>query len=408
MDQATIDALKKAINGMGETHEQFKKTLAERDQEIAKHGKALSETEAKLGRLNNAMSDFEAIKERIESVEVAMKRGTFADQKQVSEEKAAKFSKMFRGYMAQGSESKAAEYMAAIAPEVKDMSVGSGPDGGYTVFPDLNGRMVRRIFESSPIRSLASVATISTDAMDGTTDLDQAGVEWPAETATPNDTTTPKVGKWRIAIHEMATRPKITQKLLEDSAWDVEGWLTSKVADRFARGEASAFVNGDGSGKPKGFMQYPAGNSWGQIEQVNSGDATKLTPDGLMTLYYTLKEQFRARATWGMARLSIMAVRTLKDSTGAYLWQPGLQMGQPSMLLGAPVREFADMPAIAGNALPVVLADFAEAYQIVDRLGMTVLRDPYSTKPSVEIYCRRRVGGDVINFDAIKLQKVAA
>lgn len=408
MDQATIDALKTAIKGMGETHDQFKKTMADRDAEIAKHGKSLGETEQKLARLNDAMSNFEAVKERIENVEIALKRGSFTDRKAEDAEKTEKFSKAFKGYMAQGAESKALDYMKLVGPEVKDMSVGSGPDGGYTVFPDLNGRMVRRIYESSPIRALASVTTISTDAMEGTTDLDQAGVEWPAETATPTDSTTPKVGRWRVAIHEMATRPKITQKLLEDSAWDVEGWLTTKVADRFARGEASAFVNGDGSGKPKGFMTYAAGTAWGQIEQINSGDATKLTPDGLMTLYYSLKEQFRNRATWGMARLTVMAVRTLKNSTGDYLWQPGLQMGQPSMLLGAPVREFADMPAIAGNALPVVLADFAEAYQIVDRLGMTVLRDPYTTKPSVEVYCRRRVGGDVINFEAIKLQKISA
>lgn len=409
MDQATIDALKTSIEGLGKTHNEFKSTMATRDAEIAKHGKALGETEAKLSRLNDAMTGFDEVKTRIENMEIAIKRGTFTtDTKAVDAEKNAKLSKAFRGYFSHGAESKGLEYATLAAPEVKDMSVGSGPDGGYTVFPDLNGRMVRRIFESSPIRALANVTTISTDAIEGTTDLDDAGIEWPAETTAPTDAKTPKVGKWRVAIHEMATRPKITQKLLEDSAWDVESWLTTKVADRFARGEATAFVNGDGAGKPKGFMTYPAGTQWGQIEQVNSGDATKLTSDGLMTLYYSLKEQHRARATWGMARLTVAAVRLLKDSTGQFLWQPGLQMGQPSMLLGNPVREFADMPAVAANALAVVLADFAEGYQIADRLGMTVLRDPYSTKPMVEVYCRRRVGGDVVNFEAFKIGRVAA
>jgi len=287
--------------------------------------------------------------------------------------------------------------------EAKAMSVSSDPDGGYTVTPYMSARIATRLFEEDPIRQLASVETISTDALEMGADTQECGGGWIGEKEARSETSTPKLGQKRITTHEIYAEPQATQKLLEDSAINIEAWLANKVAQKFARLEGAAFVSGQGVSSPRGFLTYDDGTDWGEIEQVEMGAAATLTADGFINVMMSMQEPFIGRGTWLMNRTTVQAAMKLKDGDGQYLWQPGMTAGMPSTLRGMPVRMSTTMPVVAANALAVALADWKEAYLIVDRLGITTLRDPFSNKPFVIFYTRKRVGGDVVNYDAIKL-----
>lgn len=293
--------------------------------------------------------------------------------------------------------------------EAKSMSVGSDPDGGYFVSPVMSPRILSVIIESSPIRQLATVETIGSDAIEYPVDDAEAGAGWVGETESRTETSTPTVGVQRIPVHEMYAEPRATQKLLEDASVNIEEWLGNKIGEKFARLESSAFVTGNGIKKPRGFLTYGNGTARGQIEQVISGHATQITADGLIKLLVSLKEPYAAGAAFLMRRATVGDILVLKDSSGRYLWSPTVvEEGKPSVLLGAPVHHAADMPAVAASALAVAYGNFKVGYTIVDRLGISVLRDPLTAKPFVKFYTRKRVGGDVTNFEALKLQVISA
>ena len=292
--------------------------------------------------------------------------------------------------------------------ETKLLSVDRDPGGGYWVRPDISARITKIVFETSPTRQFAAVETIGSDSLELIADEQQAGFGWVAEQADRTETTTPDIGKRVIHAHELYAEPRATQKLLDDAGFNVENWLAGKVAERFARAEATAHVVGTGVGQPRGFTTYPAGTSTGQIEQVNSGSAGAVTFDGLIKLIYSVKGPYLRNARFMAARLTIRDVRILKDGQGRYLWEPTTQAGQPSMILGYPIHQADDMAAVASNSLSIVFGDFRAAYTIVDRMGIRTLRDPYTAKPYIKLYTTRRTGGDVVNYEALKLQKLAA
>jgi HK97 family phage major capsid protein len=289
--------------------------------------------------------------------------------------------------------------------EHKTLSVGVDPHGGYTVTPFMSNQILTRIYEMDPIRQLAKSISISTDAVEWLVDRDQADVGWEGETETSSETSTPDFGKKRIPVHQMFAKPTATQQLLEDSAINIESWLANKVAERMGRFEGASFVTGDGIGKPRGFLTYDNGTSWGQIEQVISVAAVgAIAADDFINLKYSLREEYLMIGTFLMNRLSVRDVMLLKNGAGDYIWKPSQIAGDPtSSILELPVRMSTTMPQIATGALSVALASWRDAYMIVDRLGITVQRDPYTRKPFVEFYTRKRVGGDVINYDAIKI-----
>jgi HK97 family phage major capsid protein len=429
------EEIKKAIGAVDALHagfEEFKKANDERLAQIEKKGSADVVTEAKLQKIEadlekaQKIADEAVLASKRQSRIVTDERGEVVDLDRKAQEWASMNARR-RGAVA-GSFGAADMdgYKAAFdtflrkgeevmgPDERKALSVGTDPDGGYVVNPDLSGRIVMKVFETSPMRAYASVQVISSDALEGLFDLNEASSGWVGETDSRPETNTPQLGKWRIPAHELYAKPKATQKLLDDASINMEAWLASKVAEKFARDEANAFVVGNGSNKPRGFLTYGSGTTLpGTIEQFPTGASGALAAapsggDALINALYGLKQQYRNNATWFMNRATLTLVRKAKDSDGAYLWSPGIAAGQPATLLGYPVASFEDMPDPASNSLSIAVGDMREAYQIVDRLGIRTLRDPYSAKPYVEFYTTKRVGGDVVNFEAIKLVKLGS
>lgn len=298
--------------------------------------------------------------------------------------------------------------------EMKTLSVGSDPDGGYFVTPDASGRIVRKVFETSPIRSIASQQTISTDKLEGIEDRDEAGAGYAGESAQGSDTTTPQVGKWEIPVWWIDTEPKATQQLLDDASVDIEGWLAGKVADKFSRFENSEFTVGS-VGKIRGITSYDtladsgSGVAWGKIGHlvtgVNGNFAGTNKADKLFDLMGLLKSAYLQNARWLTRRTVITEMRKFKDGNGQYLWQPSLQQGTPEVFSGYPITRAEDMPALATGSLSLAFGDFAAAYQIVDRQGIRVLRDPFTSKPYIKFYTTKRTGGGMLDFEAIKFMK---
>lgn len=306
-------------------------------------------------------------------------------------------------------------YGVDISHETKALLAGSNPDGGFFVTADIQDMIMGRVFETSPVRLVATVTTTSSDRVERVLDDDEvASGGWVGEQDSRDDTSTPQVGQVIIPIHEQYAQPKASQKMIQDAGFDIEGWLRTKLVDKFTREENKAFVSGNGSSRPKGFLTYAAWSSPGvyqrnAIEQVNSGSASTITPDGFKSLQNSLKEYYQANAIWGMKRSTWSEVTKLKDLENRYLFEmtSNFRDGDSLMLLGKRVVLMDDMPAIAGSALPVVYGDFKAGYEVVDRVGINILRDPYTAKPYVRFYTTKRVGGAVINYEALKLMKIS-
>ncbi len=417
---------KQIIDEIRSNFEQFKIENDARLAEVEKFGKATAETNAKVEAINSNIS---GLQNQLREIETRLNRpraggfggsqasdeqlrvyarwqsvaqGREVDPGQVDLDLIENYGRAFRSFLRRGDD--------ASAQILNQMSVASDPDGGFLVSPDTGGRIVEFVRETSLIRQVAAVQTISTDALEGINDLDDAAAAWVGETQARPQTATPQVGVWRIPIHEQYAEPRATQKLLDDAQIDIEGWLAGKVASRFARAENTAFVSGDGVLRPRGFLTYAAGvptpANWQQIEQVVTGDANLLTANGTIDLVYSLKSEYRQGSVFGMNRLAESQIRQLLDGSGRYIWQPDFTRLGAATLLGFPIVEMADMPIVAAGNLPVVFGNFREGYQIVDRIGIRVLRDPYTTKPFVKFYTTKRVGGGVLNFEALKIQIV--
>ncbi|MGD9538543.1 MAG: phage major capsid protein [Alphaproteobacteria bacterium] len=392
--------VKQAVDSLGRAFAEFRAANDEALRQKADRGASDPVTERKIEHIND---ELDTLRDRIERTQTALNRrvapglGARRADDEPDERKAA-----FVDYLRKGNEA------ALAALDRKALSVGADHEGGYAVPAQLSASIVKTIRESSPIRALAGVETIASDSLEMLIDKDEAGVGWVSETGARAETDAPELAKVIIPVHEMYAEPRATQKLIDDASIDVEAWLAEKVAERFARLEASAFVNGTGVGQPRGFLTYPAGTGWGQIEQVNSGAAGAVSADGLINLQGALLPEYAANASWAMNRLVLRDVRKLKDEQGQYLWQPGLGENAPETLLGRPIAKASDMPVAGSNSLSVAFGDFRRAYRVVDRTGIRVLRDPFTAKPYVKFYTTKRVGGDVVNFDAIKIQKLAS
>ncbi len=301
-----------------------------------------------------------------------------------------------------------------IAREVKALQVGVETDGGYLVSPSKSATIIKRIIETSPMRLIAGVENTTSDSLEFPIDDDVAGDGgWTGETSTRSETSTPAVGKLIIPAHEVYAEPRATQKLLDDAGFDIESWLMRKVAEKIGRTENTAFVSGDGHAKPRGFTTLAAWASAGvyernKLEQVKSGVSGVITADTLKGLKNSLLEPYQTGAKFTMKRDTFTEVIKLHNGMGDYLLNPdSFRNGDDKVLLGREVVFFSDMAAVGADALAIAYGDFGVGYTIVDRIGIRIIRDMYTAKPYVKFYTTKRVGGDVTNFEAIKLYKLA-
>ena len=421
--------VKKVIEDLGKTFEEFKTAHNTQIEELKK-GQKDPLVEEKLTKLGTRLDELQAQKDELEK---KFNRPRLEGNESAEELKAlAQFNREVKALAHQKGTPQPADatlddfkaYKGAFAAvlrkdsrqltdaERKAMSVGTDAEGGYLVPADMSGRIVSKLYDLSPIRGIADVQVIGSDRLEGIEDTDEASAGWVGELGTRSDTTTPRVGKYEIVAGEMYAQPKASQRLLDDSSVDIEGWLSGKVTDKFARVEGAAFVNGDGVEKPRGFTAYTyvatgdATRAWGQLEMVKTGVngnfAASNPADILFDLEAAFKPGYLAGANWTTRRSVIQLIRKFKDSTGQYLWQPGLSAGRPAQLIGYPIVMAEDMPALSANSVSLALGNFKVGYQIVDRLGIRVLRDPYTDKPYVKFYTTKRTGGAVVNFEAIK------
>ncbi len=349
------------------------------------------------------------------------------------EQKAAAFSRVTRGFNGRDAVLTAADmphYKSAMdkiirrksdfdltPEEQKAIRIGSDPAGGYLLTPDKTGDTEKFVHESSAMRQVAKVKTTNRDAKEGKYKLGKAGAAWAGEVAQRQETSTPEGGVWRIPVHELYAWPEISLKSLEDLDEDVEGELAEDVAEEFSRKEETAFFTGSGIGEPRGLLTYPAGTpafanpaAYEKIQQIGTGVSGNFAAsdpgDIFIDVIGNTKTVFLRNASWMLNRLTFAAVRKLKDGDGTFLWEKSLKAGQPFSLLGYSVEQAEDMPSLAGDSLSIGFGDFARAYTIVDRMGIAVLVDPFtSTTGFVKYKSRKRVGGAVTNFEAAKLIK---
>lgn len=367
-----------------------------------KHNKMAEDITAKMAEMQSKQAKLEA----------AMQRPN-GDGKANDAEYEAKHRDALREYMAYGTLPSGFK-AGSDGVEVKAMSTDVNPDGGYLVRPELSDFIVSRIFETSPLRGVANIERTGSKSIDILIDDNEASARWSGEGASGGETNTPALGQKVIAAHKIEADPRMTTEMIEDSYLDIESWLSGKVADKFARTQNSAFVLGDGVNKPRGFLTYAAQATSGtyerdKINQVAMGTADALNADGLIAVQNALKEAYQPGAVFGMKRTTFGAALQLKGADSYFFSPVLLANGQATMqLLGKPVVFMDDMPAVAAGALSVVYADFSQAYTILDRVGLQILRDPFTNKGFVTYYTTQRVGGDVTSFDAIALGKVSA
>jgi HK97 family phage major capsid protein len=392
----SADDLTGAFDEFMHAFEEFKNTNDRRLDEIERKMSADIVTVEKLSRIDRAIDDLAHRAQRPALDGRAPASGIARQHKDA-----------FDGYVRKGQETQLRDL------ETKALSVGSDPDGGYLVPDETETTINSALRDISPIRAIAGVRQVSGSVYKKPFAISGAATGWVGETASRPETNTPTLAELAFPTMELYAMPSATQSLLDDSAVDIDQWIAEEVRAAFAEQEGTAFVNGDGVNKPTGFLNYTTVDNgswtWGNIGTVSTGVAGAFPAsdpgDVLVDLIYAIKAGYRANAHFIMNRSTQAAIRKLKDGDGNYLWQPANAPGQSPTLLGFPVAEAEDMPDIGTDANAVAFGDFRRGYLIVDRVGIRVLRDPYSAKPYVLFYTTKRVGGGVQDFDAIKLLK---
>ena len=384
------------VNELMGAFEEFKRTNDGRLQELERRGSADALTEDKVARLNQALDGAKAAIDRanLERARPRLEGGRV----EIGDEYKAAFS----AYVKRGEE--------------KALSVGSNTDGGYLVPTETDTEITRLMTAISPIRSIASVRKVSTAVYKKPVTTAGAATGWVAETASRPQTNSQTIDALSFPTAELYAMPAATAQFLDDVAVDVGQWIADEVNAAFAQQEGTAFVTGNGTNKPKGFLAETtvaeASWTWGKLGYVATGVSGDLPAsdksDVLIDLVYALKSGYRQNASFVMNRKTQGVLRKLKDDAGNYLWQPAATADGKATLMGFPLVEAEDMPDIAAGSYSIAFGDFKRGYLVVDRTGVNVLRDPYSAKPYILFYTTKRVGGGVQNYDAIKLLKFAA
>ncbi len=373
--------------------EEFKATDAERQKGInAKFDDVV--TKEKLDRVNAAVGDLQSALDKQAAVLAALEMGGAGGEKGRVKDK--EYSAAFMAHIRKG------DVQASL-------NKGLDAEGGYLAPREWDRTITDKLVILSEMRGLATVQTISGNGFKKLFNLRGTTSGWVGETAARPETVAPTFGSMDFQTGELYANPAATQAMLDDAEVDLEAWLAGEVETEFAYQEGLAFVSGTGAnGRPNGILTYVTGganaaaNPLGAITTVNSGAAASVTADGIVNLVHALPTAFMQNARFAMNKGTLNAIRLLKDGQSNYLWQPSYQAGQPSTLLGYAVSEIAAMPALGAASKSVLFGDFARTYLIVDRIGTRILRDPYTNKPFVMFYTTKRVGGGVVNPEAMK------
>lgn len=400
---ATVSEVKEAFDEFMCRFDAFKQANDERLGQVERRLTGDVVTTDKVDRLNQALDEQKQI---VDNLSLSLARpnlaGSAREPFSTREHKNA-----FHSYVRKG------EVSSLRRLEEKALSVQSDPDGGYLVPSETEQLIDRVISEASPIRAIAGVRQIGAASYKKPIATDRASSGWVGETEARPQTETPKLSELEFPVMELYAMPAATSTLLDDAAVNIDQWLAEEVQTAFAEQEGAAFVSGDGVRKPRGFLSYTNVENdswaWGKVGYTLTGSDGAFPAanpsDTLLDLIYSVKSGYRANARFVMNRQTQAAIRKFKDADGNYLWQPSLEAGGASHLMNVPVTEAEDMPDIASDSFAIAYGDFRRGYLIVDRIGVRVLRDPYTAKPYVLFYTTKRVGGGIQNFEAIRLLK---
>lgn len=375
--------------------EEFKKS---NDKELEAIKAEKAKLEEKTDKLNEKLGELDSLKAELEKEIKQAKRPGSPKSTDIEAHKAG-----FIHFLRKGVDDGLSEL------QQKAVQVGVDADGGYAVPEDLDRTLLQLLRDESPMRKVCNQITVSTPDHKKLVNLGGAGSGWVGETAARPATGTPTLMQIIATMGEIYANPQATQTSLDDVFFNVEAWIQEEVAREFAEKEGLAFLQGDGTNKPKGILAYTITDEddstrvFGSIQKFSSGTAGTFDGDNLIDLIYGLKKGYRQNAVFMMTNLTQAKARKLKDSDGNYLWQPGLQAGQPSLLLGYGIEENNDMPEAAADANVILFGDFKRAYTIVDRMGTRILRDPFTNKPYVGFYTTKRTGGMLTDSNAIKV-----
>ena len=423
--KSVADALDKIANAF----EEYKKTNDARI-EAVKSGNSTADLDLKLSRIDTHIESLGEMKTKLEKMETKLARPGFDAGKQDGESREdVEYRHAFIDWVRAPNDHerqqkafhafKALEAKSADGLERRSTAtvVGTNAAGGYALPKMIESTIARLSVDISPIRSIATVRQVGTTDYHELFDINGAGFEWLGEGDTRNQTNTPDLAEIVPTFGMASAKPQASEESLDDLFFDVESWLINSVSETLALGEGAAFVSGNGTKKPTGFLAGPAplstadsGRAFGTLQYIASGQASAM-PTSLDTLHdviYSLRARYRNNARWVGSKTIFSALRKYKDTTNQYLWQPSVVAGQPDTFMGYAITEAEDMPAVAANAFPLAFGDFKEGYLIADRVGMRMTRDEITTPGFVKFYCRKRVGGKLRNTQAIKLLKIAA
>jgi HK97 family phage major capsid protein len=422
--------IKQAIDQTGAAFEQYKKTNDDRLAAVASGnetkarelGEMLARIETDLRKSTEvkaaAEREMQFLRDRVEELEAkGMKPGLTAGQRVEDEYKGA-FENWVRSRgQSVNDEQKMVELGRKAAAEHKDITIGSQAGGGYAVPKIISSEIEKQELKFSPIRSLVKVVSAGSSDYKELVSINGATSGWVGESGSRTATATPTLREIAPTHGELYAYPQVSEWSLDDIQFNVENWLSESVAEQFALAEGDAVIRGNGTNKPTGMLNSAptavtdetatrAQSVYEFIGNVDAGFA--ILPDRLIDLMYRLNAAYRSNATWVMNSVSAGSVRKLKDTTGQYLWQPSMIVGQPDTLLGKPISIWEQMDSPGANAHPVAFGDFRRGYLLTDRVGLRITRDNVTNIGFVKFYVRRREGGIVLNNNAIKFLKTTA
>lgn len=415
-----LSEIKSIIEAQGRAWDEFKATNDALIKAKA-DGKAVGDLEAKLAKLEPVLAHSEAISAKLTAAENEVKAAKLAaeEAKTAVEDLEVQFNRQGLGGIGRNQKADVNQWARAVvdahtkgvvnltqdqqkalhdvANEYKAMSVSNDTTGGYLAPAEYVREIIKTVTEISPARQLARIRTTGNKSILLPKRTGQFAALWTAENATRTETTGLTYGMLEIFTHELYAMIDISEQNLEDSAFNLAAEIAAEATEQFAVAEGAAFVSGTGVGKPEGFMTNSS------VSSVNSGSAALITADSLLTAKHTLKTVYTRNANWVMNRTTLGAVRKLKDGQGQYLWQSGIAAGKPNTIDGDAYVEVPDMPSEGANTYPVAYGDFAKAYTLVDRIAMSMLRDPYTqaTSGNIRFLFRRRLGGLTVQPEAI-------